>query len=107
MGFKTYDPVSALKVVTNRAAAGETAGTQQLMAGCRDGRNAAHSKVAGGAENRTGKCIGVAFEATRVGADIQAFPILSKARCDQGKNQHAASKHEFVHVHPSQNIEIY
>jgi hypothetical protein len=42
----------------------------------------------------------MALEAASVGADIKAFPILSKARCDQGKNQHAASQHESIHLHP-------
>src|SRR5882724_4465218 len=71
------------------------------MAGRGNRRNATQSEVTCGTKNCTGKRVGTAFEATSVGADIKAIPILSITRCDQGKNQHAASQHESLHVNPS------
>src|SRR5882672_5078885 len=101
IAFKAKDPMAGLEVVASRAAAGETARAQQLMAVRGNGRNAAQSEVTCGTKNCTGKRVGPAFEATGVGADIKAIPILSITRCDQGKNQHAASQHESLHVNPS------
>src|SRR5260221_46591 len=47
IALKTEDPMASLKVVTTGAAAGETARAQQLMAVCRDRRNATQSKITG------------------------------------------------------------
>src|SRR6266849_4996045 len=57
IAFHSEDPMTGLKIVASRAAAGETTRAQQLMAGCGNRRNAAESKVTGRAKNCTGKRI--------------------------------------------------